>query len=1069
MGMSPARRRWALGSAIALAVTSFVSVIAGSVPATAVTTGDGVSYEKLGCRNDGTIVLPNVNGDFICDDADYTPGNLGPGWNELDLVPFRAIVSAGNSAPASQTVAFAIAVDNEDAGRPGYDFLSVPVLNTDLSSGGCGTLNVSAQQFATPGLGGADVTLYRVLTITGLQKDSECVYDHFARLALGSHVYPGASLHWNLANDQLGTGGIGSKEISIPVKEILPQELDKDMTATQGSDHVWNITKQPTPASVSFPDTCDPAQPRSAGVQIVVTWEKQPATPSGPITVVTHVYATNPAARIITVSGSDQIRSGTTVLDTAPWGPTDVPANTANFLLLTHTTTVPAGTTDLNDVATATYTDKVTGIPVPGSTTATASATVQPGGPELNQTATITDVESISGAGLSYSVDSFSGASGAFDGGYVAGTTTTGSVSWTSASQSDSGSVTFDKTVYSTSGNAASGTLSDTATLTGSDGFSASANGSINVSASAFVNLTINKRRSPVTNEDLTFDFDVKDSADVVVASPSITIPGGTPATTDVSTTVTGLLPGTYTVDDLATGPYGPQSAQATIDLPSCSGQVSFNNVAAPAGARVRKITVPDSGTVWQFTLSGPDVGASGTETVNATAGAGYVNFTSALDTDGATYTITETPLAGYDLTAVSGDFNGDASRATTSIPSRTCSFVLDQPADSGGTFSCTFTNTQRGSITIIKNAIPDDEQDFQYVSDIANFSLDDDPGDATLSNTRNFNNLEPGDYFVREVVPVTGWALTSLACTSTLGTSTTVNPFLDNPAGVGIDLAAGDHVTCTFTNTKQGRVRLIKTVNGAPPTGDQAFTFQLRQGASSTQVGTILETEVANAANGGVVDFTTYLVPGQTYQFCEIIMPGWLSTLGTFVPDSFMPPDGVVPNPNVDNSIVCVNFTVAPGETRTFTVDNTPPPGGRALTIGFWKNWSSCSGGGQEPVLDETLASFPGGGVLIGDLFVDTCREAVRILNKSTVNSGKKKASDPAFNLAAQLLAAKLNVQAGAGVCPAAVTAINSAQSLLDAVNFNGITHDNLTKAQANQMNSLANTLDRYNNNLLC
>ncbi len=29
--------------------------------------------------------------------------------------------------------------------------------------------------------------------------------------------------------------------------------------------------------------------------------------------------------------------------------------------------------------------------------------------------------------------------------------------------------------------------------------------------------------------------------------------------------------------------------------------------------------------------------------------------------------------------------------------------------------------------------------------------------------------------------------------------------------------------------------------------------------------------------------------------------------------------------------------------------------------------------------------------------------------------------ASDPAYNLAAQLLAAKLNVEAGAGVCPAA------------------------------------------------
>ena len=36
-------------------------------------------------------------------------------------------------------------------------------------------------------------------------------------------------------------------------------------------------------------------------------------------------------------------------------------------------------------------------------------------------------------------------------------------------------------------------------------------------------------------------------------------------------------------------------------------------------------------------------------------------------------------------------------------------------------------------------------------------------------------------------------------------------------------------------------------------------------------------------------------------------------------------------------------------------------------------------------------------------------------------------------------------------------------------AVQFNGITHDKLSAAQTLQANSLANTLDRYNNNLLC
>lgn len=172
-----------------------------------------------------------------------------------------------------------------------------------------------------------------------------------------------------------------------------------------------------------------------------------------------------------------------------------------------------------------------------------------------------------------------------------------------------------------------------------------------------------------------------------------------------------------------------------------------------------------------------------------------------------------------------------------------------------------------------------------------------------------------------------------------------------DNNRVLGTDNATVTaHVLCN--------AKVVKTVSGAAPTGSQAFTFQLRQDATSTNNGTILEPKTANAQNGGVINFTTGLEPGSTYQICEIVMPGWSTNLGDFVPDSFMPPDGVAPNPNVDNSILCANFTPQAGQgTSTFVVDNTPPPGGRALTIGFWKNWASCSGGNQKPVLDQTLA----------------------------------------------------------------------------------------------------------------
>jgi hypothetical protein len=277
--------------------------------------------------------------------------------------------------------------------------------------------------------------------------------------------------------------------------------------------------------------------------------------------------------------------------------------------------------------------------------------------------------------------------------------------------------------------------------------------------------------------------------------------------------------------------------------------------------------------------------------------------------------------------------------------------------------------------------------------------------------------------------------------------------------------------IVCAFTNVKRGDVDLIKTSSGVPTAG---FDFEIRKDASLASSGTVLATGTSDASGvvnflclAGVEEFCTNvsgaakLVPGD-YQLCEVhMMPGWSNDLDGYTPDGEIPEGS-------DNSTECVNFTLTAGETEVFRVNNEPPPGGDARTIGFWKNWTSCDGNGnQDPVLDETLV-LAGGSILIGDLVVDTCHEAVSILDKRDL-TGKKKASDPAFNLAAQLLAAKLNVVAGAATCPAVLTAIADAQARLDALNFNGVTHGTINKSLASQLNSLASTLDSYNNNTLC
>jgi hypothetical protein len=953
----------------------------GAAPVHAQTAGTGVSYTLEGCRNDGTIVLP-INGQYVCPDSAYTTGNLGKGWNELDLVPYRLTVETGNSAPATQQFTVAVLLDKKDSGKFGYDILSELTLNTALSDAGC-TAPTGQPLSGTTNFGGIDESLVRQVSLQQA-KQKTCVYDYYGRLALGSHEFPGSSLHANLANSSFQPAGVGSKEVSIPVKEIQPQTIDKTMTASQDASHAWNVSKS-GPANVSFGDVCRNDAEFTAPVQITVTWERVAATP-GSLTILTNIYATNPASRTITVDVTDVVYKGTTQVDqlgTHNTGAIDVPANSTMALLGTFTLTLPnsglAVGDWVNDVATATYTDKATGVPVPGTTSVAKSAQITAGATS-NTTAYVTDAESITGDGLTFSAAAPS--VGQYVG-YTAGTPTTGPVDWAAMNQTGSGSVTFNKTLILDGRRITSGTLSDQAKVYPSNGGEVLSNLlNVGITSTASVALTIEKSIPAYldTGEKIEVTFTVTRGADPSYSQDvTLTFQGGGAATQ--STTLTGLVPDQYTVEEKsatffpADYPATPSSAsglvpdggsQKSVDLTlsvvngvpvaHCAGTATFVNrpgTTLAATAQVQKITFPsltngDPDYAWTFTLTGP--GGTNEQKV-ANAGAGFVGFGVPL-AEG-TYTVTETQKSGWDLTSATPN---DGTATTL------CRFTVDYPEDQGKTFSC------------------------------------------------------------------------------------------------------------TFTNTKRGLAQVVKTVNGSAPASGQAFTFQLRSGATTVAAGTTLETLVASSANGGTLNFTTKLVPGTTYQMCEVVMPGWTTTLGTFVPESFNPPDGIAANPNVDNSILCGNFTVEPGETEVFTIDNSPPPGGRALTIGFWKNHASCrkSNGNQQPVMDQVLATFPNGGVLIGDLFVDTCAEAVQLLDKSTL-SGKKMASDPGFNLAAQLLAARLNVHAGAGVCPAAVTAINAAQALLDAVGFNGIVKFSGSASQASQANSLAATLDAYNNNHLC
>ncbi len=118
-------------------------------------------------------------------------------------------------------------------------------------------------------------------------------------------------------------------------------------------------------------------------------------------------------------------------------------------------------------------------------------------------------------------------------------------------------------------------------------------------------------------------------------------------------------------------------------------------------------------------------------------------------------------------------------------------------------------------TLIVVKDAVPNDPQNFEFASSFgANFFLDDDV-DPTLPNSRTFS-VAPGIHFVAEVIPV-GWDLTGTSCT-------------DNSPVSAIDLSPFETITCTFTDTKRGEIIVKKVTVG----GDAIFPFDLSGGPDS-------------------------------------------------------------------------------------------------------------------------------------------------------------------------------------------------------------------------------------------
>lgn len=1051
-----------------------------------------VGFTLEGCRASDTMNYHQVTlqaGDgslvptYICDDSAYTTGNL-KGWAELDYVPHRVTVENKSSTP--ETFTFTVGGDflqTEGGDLRGWDDITVLVLDPDLSDQACFDIQSQSTQalLITPdneGAGGVFTTIYRQVNVVGLPAGARCVAHYNARLALGSHLYPGSSLQSNLWNENLDSGGIGEKRVQLP--DVLAQDFSKNMQALQGGGYDWTISKSTPNTSVDFGDTCAPGAVLSKPVSITVEWERGPLTPSGTVNVTTIISGSNTAKRDLNVSIADTIYSGMTPLSVLP----DPQTSTCGDHILTagyageicrntyELTTAQA--VELNDKAVLTYNiyyDPVILAQGPVYTkNAEASAVVESSGENTNPTAVITDHEWISSLGNIFSYSVATPASGSLDAPYVADTVTQGDVNWTSTTQSGSGSVTLNKMIY-LNGPAVSGPndkLQDHAYLNGADGLERDYGPlAIDLSADATVTLTITKTIPDILQgaEEVLFTFTVAKEG----YSEDVNVTFTSDGVTSKDIVVSGLAPGIYSVVEHSTPGFAPDggSTKENIDLtlPTCSTSVVFDNdLTVDQHVRVAKVTNPvtidgqNADGDWNMTLykvvDGQNVFVSSLLT---TAGAGSDEFTIPGDylSEG-NYTIMETMKAGW--------YQSERGAG--------CDFSVDYPADVNRTYECMYTNTKYAQIIVAKITDPaGSDANFTFAQDMNGTPL-------TLKHgwAQTYNELMPNTYTVTENDPTPAFDLVNVECVETNTDYADPNRIQVDGATATIDLIAGETVTCTYTNRERGMVEVTKIENGIAPVHEWTFTL------SGPDVGTVSGTTPPNP-----LDFNgAKLIPGETYTLCEKAVPVAWETIWT------LNGNGVIPyNPyagtDASNEDRCIDFNVTAGQTVGFTVNNNyTPPGGEPRTIGYWKNWSTCSGGQQAEKAAEKGGAAEGFwliddvlpmtlGVLAENyLTLETCTDAVAILNKSDLTpKHKKRASDAAYGMAAQLVAAQANYAAGAEQCSTITDAIAAANQLLSDINFNGLggylspkdAKHEPAKSQRALANSLAGILDGYNN----
>ncbi len=312
------------------------------------------------------------------------------------------------------------------------------------------------------------------------------------------------------------------------------------------------------------------------------------------------------------------------------------------------------------------------------------------------------------------------------------------------------------------------------------------------------------------------------------------------------------------------------------------------------------------------------------------------------------TYTVTEDVIAaGFQFTTLECTEVGGDQDSTTLGP------VATLNVQDGETINCVYTNTADGVIVTDKVTNPSGEPDVFTFSP----SWGDGFGLADGNTPNNSGFLTPGTYSVSEN-PLGGWDLTDTTCTGMPGNTD------EDPAA--IDLNPGEVVTCVFTNTKRGKITVVKSITIETGTGPEVEDFGFTGSGPDDYDfggGFILSTDVVDAE---FIDFID-LVPGD-YSVNESspVAIGWVlvgtTCTGESYPDPVTNPATIALGPGEE--VICT-FTNAPLGSTTI-VKNSEGSGPGTVEADFDFDYTWGNGNNPNVPVDEsstfTLNTFGDG-----------------------------------------------------------------------------------------------------------